>query len=382
MSQRSQVATSGSRPIAQCSAAWIAPGSWRGPTAAASKSLPGSVHHDRARTEGRPAAARGDARRRPRWSTRASGRNPTTWFVTCTSPNHSSASPSARRSADVDDRDVRDVACLRVEVGVGLGDHRHPIGRGRAPGPGTARPDAGRRARDAACRTRGARRTVPSSSPVPPARSDTRGPDPRGCRRRGAGVCVRCRATVPCRCVAQRAHRRSAARATSFGLRTEERAASSSGASGSSRAAQRRCGSSTYGFVGSITAASAGRSNSSSGCCARYWSSGSSCATSTASDSSLAPARPARPAATSMRASPGSRSAPPRRASRCRSRARARSWRRPRPGRRRRAAARSRGGPRPGSPPGSAGSASRCLGVGDPAPGELGEQLRGPTATA
>jgi len=29
---------------------------------------------------------------------------------------------------DVDDLDVRDVACLRVEVGVGLGDHRHAIG--------------------------------------------------------------------------------------------------------------------------------------------------------------------------------------------------------------------------------------------------------------
>ena len=44
MSHRSQVATSGSSPIAQCSAPWMPPASSRVDTPAASISRPGSVH--------------------------------------------------------------------------------------------------------------------------------------------------------------------------------------------------------------------------------------------------------------------------------------------------------------------------------------------------
>ena len=59
-------------------------------------------------------------------------------------------------------------------------------------------------------------------------------------------------------------------------------------------AAQARWGSRMYGLVGSITAASGALPNRSSGWATRYWSSGSSWATSTASDpSSRRPARPA-----------------------------------------------------------------------------------------
>ena len=45
MSQRSQVATRGSSPIAACSAAWIAPATSRGPTPARSSTVWGIVHH-------------------------------------------------------------------------------------------------------------------------------------------------------------------------------------------------------------------------------------------------------------------------------------------------------------------------------------------------
>ena len=45
MSHRSHVATNGSRPIAACSAAWIAPGTSRGPTPARSSTARGIVHH-------------------------------------------------------------------------------------------------------------------------------------------------------------------------------------------------------------------------------------------------------------------------------------------------------------------------------------------------
>ena len=117
-SHRSHVAIKGINPIAACSAAWIAPGSWRGVTAAFEITMPGIVE---------PQGSRLQVLRRERQR----------FLVHDLVRRHELAHEAdhlvrhehgAERDADVaersalellDDLDVGDVASLRVVVGVG-----------------------------------------------------------------------------------------------------------------------------------------------------------------------------------------------------------------------------------------------------------------------
>ena len=289
-SHRSHVATNGSSPIAACSAAWTAPGQ--------------SARGDRRPVDHRlrdrpPHGLRLEVLRRER------ERDLVDHVVRGDELHHVAhdlvrdahgaeervdvAGPALL--VDVDHLDVGDVARLRVVVGIGLVHDRHARHQVQLVDQVLLALVQVHGARDAASSTRDARRRCRAALPSRRSRSSRCVRLPRGCRPSGAGTPAHGRSRCPCAAPALRA--RSCARPRARRRPRRRRTPRSSSRSGSSRAAHRRCGSRTYGFVGSITAASGGLSNRSSGWCTRYWSSGSSCATSIASES--ASRRPARP---------------------------------------------------------------------------------------
>ena len=265
MSQRSQVAKSGSSPIEQCSAACAAPGR----TSGGEPGLGQRVVRDRPPDRGGAQRARPAGRAAPRRSPRRSGwrrlRNETTWWETSTSPTREPALAPRPVDALLHDRDVGDLAGRRGVVGVGPGDHGDVVVEvERLDQVGLAAVDVDRAAR-ARCCGPGRRRRC-----RPPGRSRT--------RRAGPGA-------PP----VERMSARSAARRRSVQYQPEGRRRSSPAsvsASTTSRASGRRArgrpwsaaaparprtgaGRARRGCAGSNTVASTGRPSSASGWCTR-----------------------------------------------------------------------------------------------------------------
>ena len=102
MSQRSQVANSGSRPIEQCSAAWAAPGRSCSASPDSASTCSGTVHQTaqvRSERSGRSSGS-SPITSPPGWRRL---RNETTWWDTSTSPNESRQPAQSRcsRSATI-----------------------------------------------------------------------------------------------------------------------------------------------------------------------------------------------------------------------------------------------------------------------------------------
>ena len=272
MSQRSQVANSGSRPIAACSAACAAPGT----SACDQPDLVEDVLRQRVPDGAGAQLARRQVERR--LVDQLAGAQPAAQVadhlvghVDRAERDGQRPVPAARRGGD--DRDVGDVASRR----------RSTAGRRRAPGPRASSrsrsiddvrtgPGAGRPRPRAPCRARRRRRPSRSASRSPASTTATgaaagaadvgaRAARGRSRTSRPGAAAARPRSTS---CVERRADRRGAA-APDRSRRSPARAR----ADGNSAAAQHSCGPSTYGFSGSKTLASTGRPNTASGWCTR-----------------------------------------------------------------------------------------------------------------
>ena len=263
MSQRSQVANSGSRPIEACSAAWAAPPRST-PAAVSASAWPAETVHHTARVS--------------RWrGGRSSGVSPsdlagvvtrrvklTTWRVTWTSPKRTSAWPQrhragVRRGPRSRSRPWRWWCTRARTVRPGRPGRRCP-----ASPPGSCRPDAGRprpRGRSGAPR---ARRPCRPAGPV--ASSTTRTGARPAPRRPAAAAASR---RIQYQPAARRRSRPAWVRSSTTVRAAGPKSSRSCSVSGSSAAAAHRCGASTYGLPGSRTVASTGCRSRISGWCTR-----------------------------------------------------------------------------------------------------------------